>query len=237
MSTTRLQVTGLPGAPQSFTAKGTEPGTSPRPDPTGRFTALTVMGVSGVVRSFSAKAGETSATKTASDSIRLSIAEDPVGSVSIDGWELARLRVTEAANVSKSLLVPRTDTLSIRVVETYTLNKSGTTLKSSTDTASLSVTETGAANDLLYGTDTLSVSVSETGAISGTSTQKSATDTASLTLDEGSAVFASESIQVSSTDSVRIGVTESSVVIPSTLYRRVSINLEWPEWKISLRLK
>ena len=232
---TQLSVSGTPGAVQSFLAK-VDGGTS---RPNKFYTALSPSGTPGGRYSFVAKTEVSVLEKTATDTLRLSISDSMVGEQEIVAWDVVVPVITTAWGRTNSTEVPYAVSLVPVIRETATVQKSSTSNKVASDTLSISMTAAAVSPvpDAPTGTDTLSISSTEVASVSVSQRLKEATDTLNLTAGVTSLVTAIMSQEVPATDTLAIRVSTVGNVSVETLYREINMEITWPNWDLSLRLR
>jgi hypothetical protein len=224
---TTLGLVGLSTAAPVF---DTEYGTSPRPY-TVTFTQLGLDG-SSVARhvDYSGKATETDSFFTVSDTVSISVTEDPVDSQEVATSDTARLSVADTALLFNN--IAGTDTARISLSETINLTVAGVTDKPVSDTASLTLSaETAVLDVTLDVADTCSLTLSgETATVDVSVEQIIVSDTCSLSVSEEALlnIFAGFN-EVTTGDVVALRLAgEVSAVREIGLVTRIELEIEVP---------
>ena len=208
--------------------------------PTGEVTEPGLMGLPGQPHLFDTKLEQVDFSYPREDDARISMVEDPINEREHDTWDLSSLRVTETVAKTVWFSVPRLDTARPVLYESGSPDASVTVPKSGTDTVSISLTETSyqPVPSNIPATDTASIVCTEASVASIIGRTFNRTDTTSLTtVDEYGGVKIALTISMFASDSANLVSTGAGAVAVETLFREETINLTWPEWTISLRLK
>jgi hypothetical protein len=156
-----------------------------------------------------------------SDTLLVRVTETPVNDFFLDVPETLRISILDAA--ANAVDFTRTDTLSVRIVESSSITATGTTARAGTDTLSVGISDAaGVAAVLVAATDTLSVQISDSGAVTATQVPIAASDTLSLTVTEFGSINSVATVTLNSGDILDVRFEESTAITIPTRVERIN---------------
>lgn len=159
----------------------------------------------------------------ASDVLLVGISETPVNDFFIDVPETLRVAILDVASNAASF--SRTDTLSVRIVESSSVGASGTTARAGTDTLSVGIADViGSVAVSIVAADTLNVQITDSGAVAATQVPISASDTLSVSVTEFGLVNTVATVTLNSGDILDVRIEESTFITIPTRVERINFS-------------